>query len=65
MTNNLVSRALKALVVGLVTGFVAFVIIALISMLIPTVSLDAAKWGAVVGVLAGLISFVTGQNVLD
>lgn len=65
MANNIVARALQALVVGLVTGFAVFVILLLVSMLLPAVSLDAAKWSFVVGVIAGLLSFFTGRNVID
>lgn len=63
--NDVASRAVKAVVVGLVTAFVVFIILLVVSAILPSVSLDAAKWGMIVGVLAGLYSFLTGNNVIE
>lgn len=63
--NNLVGRVLRSILVGLVTGFVVFLVLLVISGLVIGVELDAAKWGGLVGLLAGLLHFFTGRGVIE
>lgn len=61
-TDNLVERAVTAVVAGLVAGVVTALVVWLISVLVPGVALDPGFWGTVVGVIVALLTFVTGKN---
>lgn len=60
--DNLLERAVSAVVKGIIVGVVVALLLLIISALIPDVSLDAGKWGAIAGVLAALYTFVTGRD---
>lgn len=61
MNNSLITRALRALAVGVITGLLAALIIVIVSALLPGVTIEASFWGAVLGLVAGILSFL-GDN---
>lgn len=63
-TDNLAERAIRALIVGLVTGVAVALLVWLVSVLLPGVSLDPGFWGTVAGVIAGLYTLFTGKRVV-
>ena len=62
--DNLAARVISAIVHGLIIGFIVFLVLIVISMILPGVSIDAAKWGMIVGMLASLYVFFTGNSTV-
>ena len=60
---SLAARIIQAVVIGLLTGFLAFLIILVISMVLPGVSISASFWGGIIGLLAGLYAFLTRSRL--
>lgn len=59
--SDLVTRVLYALAAGVITGLVALLVIAVVSALLPGISIDASFWATVLGVIAALLTFFTGS----
>jgi TM2 domain-containing membrane protein YozV len=61
---NLLTRAIKAVITGLVAGVIVALLLLVISALIPGVQIDASLWGTIIGILTALYVFVTGEQRL-
>jgi len=60
---SLFTRIIQAIFVGVLTGLAAFLVIVILMMLAPQLGLDAAWWGGIIGLLAGIYAFVTGSRL--
>lgn len=58
----MLKRIPMAILVGIITGLIAAVVIYIISALLPNVELDVSKWASLIGLLAGVVYLVTGEN---
>lgn len=63
-SNNIVSRVVLALAVGLAVGVVAFILLAFISAIVPGFSIDSLMWAGLLGLAGAVIYLVTGKSVL-
>lgn len=62
--NELAVRVLRALGVGIITGLVAALVILVISAVLPGVTISASFWGTVLGVIAFVLTLLTGSTRL-
>ncbi len=54
----MLSRVLYALLAGVITWLASFIVIALVSALLPGLTIDAAFWAGVVAIIVALLVFL-------
>jgi uncharacterized membrane protein YdcZ (DUF606 family) len=64
MEKDVTERAVAALWFGLVVGFVVFLVLLVVSALLPKVQIDAGWWGLAAGLVAGLFTFLKGRSAV-
>ena len=52
-----------SVVVGVITGFIVFLLVLVISALLPLVSLNASAIGTIAGILAAIVYFLSGKTL--
>lgn len=62
--SELAVRVLRALGVGILVGLIAALVIVVISAVLPGVTISASFWGTVLGVLAFVLTLLTGTSSL-
>lgn len=61
---ELLKRILLGAVYGIIAGFLVFLVVLLISALLPLVSLNAAAIGTIAGILTAVIYILTGRTTI-
>lgn len=64
MVDNIGERLIKAIVYGLIAGFVTALLLFVLSAILPGVVINASFWGMIVGILAGLYAFFVGRRTV-